>query len=135
MLQTQQDRSTPLHGVDLNRLPHDVANDLVIILNVEEKRKTSTEGGSVRREAGVLNANCRDRRMIFPICPQYTARHEEEGTWSILDTETGEVAVVDHTVTLKRLDEATAMDIVDAVTMDHSVLADIEALSNIPGSR
>lgn len=74
-------------------------------------------------QSGIVNANQRERRMTFPICPQYAARHEEDGTWSILDLETGTVAIVGDAVTLKRLDEATAMEIVDALRVDHSVPA------------
>jgi hypothetical protein len=47
--------------------------------------------------------------------PQYCARRDEDGGWSIVDTETRTVAVIAETLPLERLDEAAAMEIVDVL--------------------
>jgi hypothetical protein len=47
--------------------------------------------------------------------PQYCARRDEDGSWSIVDTETRTVAVIAETLPLERLDEAAAMEIVDVL--------------------
>ncbi|TCU24629.1 hypothetical protein EV130_106222 [Rhizobium azibense] len=47
--------------------------------------------------------------------PHYYARRDGDGTWSIVDTRTHQVAVIAETLPLKRLDEATAMEIIDAL--------------------
>ncbi|ULJ76446.1 hypothetical protein [Rhizobium gallicum] len=57
--------------------------------------------------------------MIVRISPQYYARRDEDGSRSIVDTETRKVAVIAETLLLERLDEATAMEIVDAVRKRH----------------
>lgn len=46
---------------------------------------------------------------------QYHARRDEDGTWSIVDVRTGKIAVIAEAMTLKHLDETTAMEIMDAL--------------------
>lgn len=42
----------------------------------------------------------------------YTSRREDDGSWSVIDPYTGEVAIVSYGVVLNRLDEAMCLDIV-----------------------
>ncbi|MBB4277934.1 hypothetical protein [Rhizobium mongolense] len=53
--------------------------------------------------------------MTIRIGPQYYARRDGDGSWSIVDTQTHKVAVIAETVPLRRLDESTAMEIIDAL--------------------
>ncbi|MBB4231122.1 hypothetical protein [Rhizobium mongolense] len=53
--------------------------------------------------------------MIIRTCPQYHARRDGDGSWSIVDTQTHKVAVIAETLPLRRLDESTAMEIIDAL--------------------
>ncbi|TDW35762.1 hypothetical protein EV128_102307 [Rhizobium azibense] len=52
----------------------------------------------------------------MPIRLQYYARRDGDGSWSIVHTQTHKVAVIAETLPLKRLDEATAMEIIDALS-------------------
>lgn len=52
--------------------------------------------------------------------PQYYARRDGDGSWSIVDTQTHKVAVIAETLPLRRLDELTAMEIIDALRKRHS---------------
>ncbi|WP_455873747.1 hypothetical protein [Rhizobium yanglingense] len=54
------------------------------------------------------------------IRPQYYARRDGDGSWSIIDTQTHKVAVIADTVPLTRLDEATALGIIDELRRRHS---------------
>jgi hypothetical protein len=52
--------------------------------------------------------------------PQHYARRDGDGSWSIVDTQTHKVAVIAETLPLRRLDESTAMEIIDALRGRHS---------------
>lgn len=58
--------------------------------------------------------------MNMRIRPQYYARRDGDGSWSIVDTQTHKVAVIAETLPLRRLDESTAMEIIDALRKRHS---------------
>ncbi|MFA1621679.1 hypothetical protein ACDY96_02320 [Rhizobium mongolense] len=57
--------------------------------------------------------------MNMRIRPQYYARRDGDGSWSIVDTQTHKVAVIAETLPLRRLDELTAMEIIDALRKRH----------------
>ncbi|OWK24911.1 hypothetical protein AJ87_16250 [Rhizobium yanglingense] len=59
--------------------------------------------------------------MNMRIRPQYYARRDGDGSWSIVDTQTHKVAVIAETLPLRRLDESTAMEIIDALRKRHSL--------------
>ncbi|TDW16160.1 hypothetical protein EV128_14022 [Rhizobium azibense] len=54
------------------------------------------------------------------IRPQYCARRDADGRWSIVDTQTHRVAVIAETLPLRRLDESTATAIIDALRASRS---------------
>ncbi|AJD46036.1 hypothetical protein RGR602_PC02013 (plasmid) [Rhizobium gallicum bv. gallicum R602sp] len=54
------------------------------------------------------------------IRPQYYARRDGDGSWSIVHTQTHKVAVIAEILPLTRLDESTAMEIIDALSERHS---------------
>jgi hypothetical protein len=39
VIDLHEERAAEMHGAVLNRLPHDAAEDLIVILNAEERRK------------------------------------------------------------------------------------------------
>ncbi|SCW72956.1 hypothetical protein SAMN02927900_04228 [Rhizobium mongolense subsp. loessense] len=54
------------------------------------------------------------------IRPHYYARRDGDGSWSIVNTQTQKVAVIAEILPLRRLDESTAMEIIDALRERHS---------------
>ncbi len=54
------------------------------------------------------------------IRPQYYARRDGDGRWSIVHRQTNKVAVIAETLPLTRLDESTAMEIIDALSARYS---------------
>ncbi|CDM61881.1 MULTISPECIES: hypothetical protein [Rhizobium] len=53
--------------------------------------------------------------MVLPKIPQYAPKLEDDGTWSITDPETGDIAVVSSGIVLRRLDQGTCLDLVDTL--------------------
>ncbi|MHC2298126.1 hypothetical protein [Rhizobium mongolense] len=51
---------------------------------------------------------------------KYYAKRDGDGSWSIVYTQTRKVAVIAETLPLRHLDEASAMEIIDALRGRHS---------------
>ncbi|APO72162.1 hypothetical protein IE4872_PD01641 (plasmid) [Rhizobium gallicum] len=91
-----------MHGTVLNRLPHDVATDLMIILNAEEKRRAETEPQHPKEH---LMATGR-----------YSRRKNLNNYWAVVDAVTGQAVVIDGVV-MDMLTEEDAEELVERLNL------------------
>jgi hypothetical protein len=57
----------------------------------------------------------RRETVRFPTKLQYTPQPEDDGTWSIKDLKTGDMAIVSYGIVLRKLDHGICLDLVDTL--------------------
>ncbi|WP_348651987.1 hypothetical protein [Rhizobium sp. 007] len=91
-----------MHGTVLNRLPHDVATDLMIILNAEEKRRAETEP--------------QHPKIHLMATGRYSRRKNLNNYWAVVDAVTGQAVVIDGVV-MDMLTEEDAEELVERLNL------------------
>ncbi|TCU31219.1 hypothetical protein EV130_101796 [Rhizobium azibense] len=95
-------RTAEMHGTILNRLPHDVATDLMIILNAEEKRRA--EAGQQHPKTHLMASG------------RYSRRKNLNNYWAVVDAVTGQAVVIDGVV-MDMLTEEDAEELVERLNL------------------
>jgi hypothetical protein len=98
-------RAAEMHGTVLNRLPQDVATDLMVILNAEEKRKAE-----VTQQYPKVRLTATDR---------YGRRKNPNNDCTVVDAVTGQPVVIDGVV-MDMLTEVEADELVERLNRNEN---------------